>query len=95
VADKQAESFTMTDIGVPDEMIGWSINRLDDGIVITQEKFIKRLQEKYSAFVVKTKRPSTAAALLHLATGDEERTGTEEYRLLMGSLQYLATGVRL
>jgi hypothetical protein len=58
----------MTDISVPDEMIGWSIKRLDYGVVITQGKFIKRLHEIYLAFIVKTKSPSTAGALLHLVT---------------------------
>jgi hypothetical protein len=87
--------LTMPDIGVPDKMIGWNISRVNDSIVVTQEKYIRRLQGKYSAFLVKTKSPSTAGALLHPATKGEERTSTEEYRSLMGSLQYLATGVRL
>jgi Reverse transcriptase (RNA-dependent DNA polymerase) len=95
IADKLAESFTMTDIGVPDEMIGWNISRVNDSIVVTQEKYIRRLQAKYSAFLVKTKSPSTAGALLNPAIKEEERSSTEEYRSLMGSLQYLATGVRL
>jgi Reverse transcriptase (RNA-dependent DNA polymerase) len=95
IADKLAESFTMTDIGVPDEMIGWNISRVNDSIVVTQEKYIRRLQKKYSAFLIKTKSPSTTGALLHPAAKEEKRTSTEEYRSLMGSCQYLATGVRL
>jgi hypothetical protein len=84
IADKLAESFTMTDICLPDEMIRWNISRVNDSIDVTQEKYIRRLQEKYSAFLIKTKSPSTAGALLHPTAKEEERTSTEEYRSLMG-----------
>jgi Reverse transcriptase (RNA-dependent DNA polymerase) len=54
IAEKLAESFTMTDIGVPDETIGWNISRVNDSIVITQEKYTRQLQEKYPTFLIKT-----------------------------------------
>jgi Reverse transcriptase (RNA-dependent DNA polymerase) len=47
IADKLAESFMITDIVFQDEMIGWNISRVNNSIVVTQEKYIRRLQEKY------------------------------------------------
>jgi Reverse transcriptase (RNA-dependent DNA polymerase) len=48
--EELARSFTMTDIGTRAKMIGWNMKIDKNKVIVTQEKFIQRLKEKYLAF---------------------------------------------
>jgi Reverse transcriptase (RNA-dependent DNA polymerase) len=95
VKAKLEQHFTMTDMGTPQEIVRWNVKQTWEVLKISQSSFIKRLAERYESYLCKRRTPKLSETLLHGRMPDEAPADEKVYRSLMGSLQYLATGVRV
>jgi Reverse transcriptase (RNA-dependent DNA polymerase) len=85
--------LTITDTRELKEIVGWNLNKISNGITIDQSSFMSRLTQQYESYITKTKTPILCDTLLHGRLVNEQPADLTMYRSLMGSLQYLATGV--
>jgi hypothetical protein len=84
----------MKDLGAPSKILGWEIQVVENGLLRNQNKFVEQILLKYlhdSCHPVCTPMLSQIVSAL---PGEANRIRTEEYRSLLGSLQYLATCCR-
>jgi Reverse transcriptase (RNA-dependent DNA polymerase) len=86
--------YQMKDLGAPSEILGWEIHVVKNGLLLNQNKFVERILLKYLHNSCHPVCTTMLGQVMSASPGEVNGIRTEEYRSLLGSLQYLATGCR-
>ena len=87
--------FKVNDIGELNWRLGIQITFTDDGITLSQTRFIDKILNRFSMQDCKpVSTPINSNHLLKAFSEDDECTDATAYQQIIGSLMYLVTGTR-
>lgn len=92
--EKLAEKLPANDMGTATDFLGMKLIHEEDGIIITQNKYIEGLISKLGLSNCRTSIIPCDPNIDLSTPGDEEADAEFEYRSIVGSLMYLATHTR-
>jgi hypothetical protein len=95
IKDMLKQRFDMKDLGELKWCLGMSVEKKDDVVTLSQEKYINDLLEKYQMNDCKpSSTPMEQGCILQVKGAEEASADAELYRSIVGSLLYVMTSTR-
>ncbi|GJW91536.1 putative ribonuclease H-like domain-containing protein [Tanacetum coccineum] len=85
------EKFQMSSIGELTFFLGLKVKQKEDGIFISQDKYVAKILKKFGFTEVKTAKTPMETQKLLLKDEDGEEVDVHMYRSMIGSLMYLTS----